>query len=125
MKVTLGTLKNLLENNVCEIKFTRRRPVAGEPLTRRMLCTNSVVILQSLNGKLLLNYRQPKRVPKFNPNTRNIVVTWDIFMQDFRCINMDSCDLIQTIPGDDNFWNYFNEKLRLMTAEEKEKFMSS
>jgi len=124
MKVTLGTLKNLLENNVCEIKFQRRRPVAGEPLSRRMLCTNSVAVLNSVNGKLLLNYKQPKRMPKFNPNTKNIIITWDIFMQDFRCINLDSCDLIKAIPATDEFWNYFNEKLRHMSVEEKERFMN-
>lgn len=124
MKVTLGTLKNLLENNVCEIKFERRRPVAGEPLTRRMLCTNSVAVLNSVNGKILLNYKQPKRMPKFNPNTKNIIITWDIFMQDFRCINLDRCDLIKTIPATDEFWNYFNEKLRHMSVEEKERFMN-
>ncbi len=124
MKVTLGTLKNLLESNVCEIKFTRRRPVANEPLSRRMLCTNSVPILNSMNGKLLLNYKQPKRSPKFNPSNKNIIITWDVFMQDFRCINLDSCELIKTFPEDD-FWNYFNEKLRFMSPSEKERFMNT
>jgi len=125
MKVTLGSLKNLLENNVCEIKFSRRRPVEGEPLTRRMLCTNSVPLLNSINGKVLLNYKRPKRMPKFNPTNKNIIITWDIFMQNFRCINMDSCELIKTIPvANDEFWTYFNEKLRFMSAAEKERFMS-
>ena len=125
MKVTLGTLKNLLESNVCEIKFSRRRPKPGEPLTRRMLCTNSFILLNSVNGKILLNYKQPLRMPKFNPSNKNIIITWDIFMQDFRCISMDACELIQTIPGNDEFWNYFNEKLRFMSAAEKERFMNT
>jgi hypothetical protein len=89
-----------------------------------MLCTNSVPILNSMNGKLLLNYKQPKRSPKFNPSNKNIIITWDVFMQDFRCINLDSCELIKTFPGDD-FWNYFNEKLRFMSPSEKERFMNT
>ena len=126
MKVALGSLKNLLENNVCEVKFSRKRPVAGESLTRRMLCTNSVILLSSVNGKILLNYKQPKRSPKFNPTNKNIIITWDIFMQDFRCINMESCELIKTIPvANDEFWKYFNEKLRFMSVAEKEKFMNT
>jgi len=126
MRVTLGTLKNLLENNVCEVKFSRRRPVAGEPLERRMLCTNSVVLLNSVNGKVLLNYRQPKRKPKFNPANKNLIITWDIFMQDFRCINTESCELIKSIPvANDEFWKYFNESLRFMSVVEKERFMNT
>jgi len=126
MKITLGSLKNLLENNVCEVKFSRKRPVAGEPLTRRMLCTNSAGLLGSINGKILLNYKQPKRRPKFDPTNKNIIITWDIFMQDFRCINMESCELIKTIPiTDDEFWKYFNESLRFMSVAEKERFMNT
>lgn len=126
MRISLGSLKNLLENNVCEIKFARRRPVEGEPATRRMLCTNSVQLLNSVNGKVLLNYKQPRRMPKFNPVNKNLIITWDIFMQDFRCINMESCELIKTIPvANDEFWKYFNDSLRFMSVIEKERFMNA
>ena len=126
MRISLGSLKNLLENNVCEIKFSRRRPIAGEPATRRMLCTNSVALLNSVNGKVLLNYKQPRRMPKFNPINKNLIITWDIFMQDFRCINMESCELIKTIPVQNGeFWKYFNESLRFMSVAEKERFMNT
>jgi len=123
MKVSLSPLKNLLENNVCEIKFARRRPKPGEPPTRRMLCTNSFSLLNSLNGKLLLNYKQPKKLPKFSPAAKNLIVTWDILMQDYRCINVDACEVISTIPASEKFWEYFNTKLRFMTIQEKERFM--
>jgi hypothetical protein len=90
-----------------------------------MLCTNSFILLNSVNGKILLNYKQPVRMPSFNPTNKNIIITWDIFMQDFRCVNMDACELVKTIPATDEFWNYFNEKLRLMSASEKERFMNT
>jgi hypothetical protein len=122
MKIALPSLKSILENNVAELKFARRRPKPGEPAARRMLCTNSFELLNSMNGKLLLNYKQPVRTPKYNTAAKNIIITWDILMQDFRSINLDSCNLITAIPID-QFWKYYDEKLRFMTIQEKTRFM--
>ena len=87
MKVSQASLKNLLLNNVAEIKFVRRRAKPGAAATRRMLCTSSLSLLNSTEGRLALNYRRAINTPKFNPNIKNLVITWDIFMQDYRCIN--------------------------------------
>jgi len=54
MKASLATIKSLLLNNVAEIKFLRRRPKFGGTATRRMLCTNSLSLLNSTEGDLLL-----------------------------------------------------------------------
>jgi len=124
MNVNLGTLKNLLLQNVCEIKFSRRRPVPGKPLTRRMLCTNSFQLLNSTNGRLALNYRPAVNRPAYNPTAYNIIITWDLFMQDYRCISMDQCELITLIPANELFWKYFREKLQYMSPQEKLSFMN-
>jgi len=125
MKVSLPTLKNILLSNVAEIKFFRKRPKAGAPPTRRMLCTNNLALLMSPEGRIALNYRRAINNPKFNPAVKNVLITWDIFMQDYRCINMAACDLITAIPANRTFWKFFNEKLALLSANDKMRFMNS
>lgn len=124
MKIALSTLKTVLRNNVCEVRFQRRRPKPGFPPYRRMLCTNSLTLLSSVEGRLALNYRRAVKRPKFNPDTKNIAITWDIFMQDYRCISVDNCNLIATLPANKKFWPYFNEKLARMSASQKTDFMN-
>ena len=102
MKVSLQALKSLLEQNVVELKFLRRRPRPGQGLTRRMLCTNSNVLLESANGVNVLNYNRPTTAPKYNPTSKNLVITWDIFRQDFRAISVNDCDVITVTPADES-----------------------
>lgn len=123
MKLSIANLTKLLENNVVELKFKRRRPVAGKPPTRRMLCTNSRVILDSREARDALKYTPTKQPPKFNPATKNLIIAWDILMQDYRCVTVDNCEIISVIPGDDTFWKYYNDKLYKMTPEQKVTFM--
>ena len=125
MKVSLLTLKNLLLSNVAEIKFLRKRPKAGAPSSRRMLCTNSLPLLMSPEGRVALNYRRAINNPKYNPSAKNVLITWDIFMQDYRCINMAACDLINVIPANKSFWNFFNQKLALLSTDQKVRFMNT
>lgn len=125
MKASLPTLKSLLLSNVVEIKFNRRRIKPGSPPTRRMLCTNSLSLLNSTEGRLALNYKRAIYMPKFDPNVKDLIITWDIFMQDYRCINMTACDLIQVIPANQSFWKFFNEKLAGLSAAQKINFMNS
>ena len=125
MLVSLASLKAVLQNNVCEIKFLRRRPKLGQSAYRRMLCTNAASVLNSVNGRLTLNYRPATGAPKYNANQKNLVIAWDVFMQDYRCINVNSCDLITSIPAGPAFWNYFNKNLAKMTAPQKLSYMNS
>ncbi len=124
MKASLQTLKSILLNNVAEIKFFRRRHKAGYPSTRRMLCTNSLSLLNSAEGRITLNYRRAIKMPKFNPTEKNLIITWDIFMQNYRCVSMTACDLIQVIPANNQFWKYFNENLVMLSAIQKINFMN-
>lgn len=124
MRISLVSLKSLLQNNVAEIKFTRRIPKPGFPPTRRMLCTNSLALLNSVEGRIALNYKRAMKLPPYNPDAKNLMITWDIFMQDYRNVSMNACDLLNTIPIT-NFWKFFNEKLALMDGRQKMLFMNS
>jgi len=124
MKTTLSGLKTLLAENVCEVVFSRRRPRPNRPLTRRMLCTLDANILNSVNGRLSLNYRPPAGPAPYNPESKNLLLVWDIFMQDWRNVNMDDCDVVQTIP-EANFWQYFNETLLPMSPQQKLSYMDT
>lgn len=127
MKVGASTLRVLLENNVLEIKFKRRRAKPGSPDTRRMLCTNSPVILQSDAGRTTLHYKPSTSGPKYSPASKNLVIAWDIFKQDYRAISADNCELISQMPvsGDgSDFWEYFNNTIYPMTPGQKQSFFN-
>lgn len=125
--VSQQELKTLLLTNVCEIVFVRRRPerAPGRPLVRRMLCSNAISLLNSENGIRSLNFHFPYTNRRIDENKHNIVVVWDIFMQDYRNVSMDNCHLRQTIPADDTFWKYYNKSLFPMTVQQKMHFMDS
>ena len=124
MQVALPTLSRLLNENVIELKFIRRRVKPGANPTRRMLCTNSAVILNSREGREALHFKPSSKPLRYNPTSRNLIVVWDIFMQDYRTVNVDRCNLIAQIPANDEFWRYFSEVLSKMTPAQKITFMS-
>lgn len=127
MKIGASTLRVLLENNVLEIKFKRRRTKPGSPSTRRMLCTNSPVILQSDVGRSTLHFKPSHKTPNYSPASKNIVIAWDIFKQDYRAISVDNCELISQMPvsGDGTeFWEYFNTTIYPMTPAQKQAFFN-
>ena len=124
MKANFATLKTLLLSNVAEIKFLRKRMKLGFPPTRRMLCTNSFPLLNSNEGRIALNYKAPIKQPKFNQTEKNILITWDIFMQNYRCVNLAACEVLQVIPANKEFWDFFNTRLAKMTAAQKMGFMN-
>ena len=121
--INLQSLRSVLSENVAEIKFNRRSPKPGFPSERRMLCTNNISLLNSTKGKYALNYKAPKEAPGYNPGSKNLIVVWDIFVQGYRTINMDICELISIIPANDKFWTYFTEKLSTMSSQDKAQFM--
>jgi len=125
MLINLSSLKSVLQNNVCEIKFVRRISRPGRPPFRRMLCTTSPAVLNTVNGRITLNYRPSTKPLKYDPNQKNLAIVWDIFMQDYRCVNTNSCDLITSIPAGDAFWTYFQKNLMKLTTAQKLEFMDS
>jgi hypothetical protein len=126
-QIQRGELKSLLSRNVCEIVFVRRRPerAPGRPEIRRMLCSNCMDVLNSENGIRSLNFHFPYTPRRIDEVKHNIVVVWDIIMQDYRNVSMENCHLRQTIPGDDTFWKYYNKVLLQMSSAQKQTFMDS
>ena len=122
MKIALTTLSTLLQSNVLEIKFARRNPKPGSAVSRRMFCTNSTTLLNSSDGRRVLGFTPTNKTLPFNPATKNLVIAWDLFKQEYRMINADNCELISTIPADDDFWLYYYEHIGNMTAGEKSQF---
>ncbi len=123
MYISRQNLKALLRTSVCEIKFRRRNPIAGRPLYRRMLCTTSPTILNSLDGRLTLNFRPTNNPPPYNPDEYNLVIVWDILMQDYRSVNMTYCNLIAKIPATKAFWDYFRKEIYPKSQNEKKYWM--
>jgi hypothetical protein len=123
--MTAQALNNILLENVVDLRFVRRIPLANRPQTRRMLCTKSYNLLNSTNGRIVLNYRSPSKGKQFNENTNNALVVWDILMQDYRIVSCDSVQVIRTIPANDQFWTFFNEEVYILNTEQKILFMES
>jgi hypothetical protein len=63
MRVSKAQLEQTLLTNVVDLRFSRRRPKEGVSPIRRMLCTKSSELLNSTNGRLLLNYYAPTQQP--------------------------------------------------------------
>jgi hypothetical protein len=124
MRLSQGGLIELLNSNAVEIKFNRRRPLPNN-LARRMLATNDTNLLMSPQGKIALNWRQAPGSLKFDPSKKGLIMTWDIFVQDYRLIPSESVEVvsvIKTTPPDE-FWIYFNQVLAKMSSSDKEQFM--
>ena len=90
-----------------------------------MLCTKSYSLLNSSNGRITLNYRSPRGPVKINEAADNLIVVWDILMQDYRNVNMNQCDLIKQFPANEEFWTYFNDNIYPMSAAQKLSYMNS
>lgn len=124
-QTSYGPLYQTLLNNVAEVRFVRRRQLPGLGPVRRMLCTNNSNLLTSPNGRIVLNYKTPAQSLKYNPAQKNLIITWDILMQDFRNISLDDCELIRSFPPTDEFWNFFNETFYPMTTQQKVAYMQA
>jgi len=127
--VRLGrsALALLLMTNVVELRFRRRIEKAGFGDYRRMLCSNDRGLLMSQLGRNILNFEPATQPPKYNPATKNLIITWDIFLQAYRTINCNDVEVIaviKTSPDATEFWKYFNESLLPMPAQQKSTFMN-
>jgi len=119
-----GTLTQILNSNAVELRFIRRRPLPGDTF-RRMLATNDTNLLNSTPGRLALNFHGAPGRLKFSPEQKGLVMTWDIFLQDFRLVPAESVEVvsvIKTTPPEE-FWNYFNKVLAKMSTSQKVQFM--
>jgi hypothetical protein len=128
MRLGRTALQILLQTNVAELRFRRRIEKEGFKDYRRMLCTNDQRLLKSVQGKEILHFEPSRGQLKYNPAAKNLVVAWDIFIQNYRMINCNDVDLIAVIkssPDPIEFWKYFNERLMTMSAIQKAQFMNT
>ena len=125
MIVSQPSLEALLLSNVLDLRFTRRIPVVGKPTTRRMICTKSFDLLNSTNGKIVLNYRPPKHGKQIDESITNTCVVWDVLMQDYRVISADQVDVLRQMPADESFWKVFNAEIYTLSTTQKINFMNS
>ena len=127
MRLGRSALAQLLMTNVVELRFRRRIEKAGFGDYRRMLCTNDKGLLMSQLGRNILNFEPATQPPKFNPAQKNLIISWDIFMQNYRCINCNDVEVvavINTSPDATEWWKYFNESIAPMPAQQKVTFMN-
>ena len=128
MRLGQTALATLLSKNAAELRFKRRLEKPGFKDYRRMLCTGDKTLLLSAPGKRVLRFVPPYGSLKYNPASKNLVLTWDIFMQDWRMINcydVDVIAVIKTSPEPNEFWTYFYKQLIYMSAAQKARFMNT
>ncbi len=127
MRLSATGLAQLLQENVVELRFKRRLKKQGFNDNRRMLCTNDALLLNSEAGKKILNFVVPTDQMKYNPLAKNLVPTYDIFMQNYRMVSVEQCDVIAVISTrpPDKWWLYFDKKIRSLTAAEKLLFINN
>ena len=118
----------LLQSSVAELRFLRRIEKPGFGDYRRMLCTNDQRLLKSEPGKKVLNFVPTTGRLKYDPASKNLVVAWDIFMQNYRMINCNDVEVIAVIkssPDSTDFWKYFYSNMANMAAQHKASFMNT
>jgi len=128
MRLGRNSLLLLLQKNVVELRFRRRIQKSGYSDYRRMLCTNDPLLLNSIGGKNILNYIPPHggHLP-YDPALKNLAIVWDIFMQSYRAVNCNDCDVVSVIQSTppEKFWDYFNSRIIKMSANEKIAFQNN
>jgi hypothetical protein len=124
MKLSRDGLKRLALTNVVEIKFVRRDKTRL-PKTRRMFMTLDVMLLNSTLGKKVLRFKKPVNMPSYNAATKNLLFVWDIIMQGWRAVPIESTVVIhaESTRPQKNFWDFFNKTLKNMTPSQKASFM--
>ena len=128
MRLGRTALNILLATNAAELRFRRRIIKSGFGDYRRMLCTNDQRLLQSAPAKRIFHYETPNNTLKYDPSSKNLIVTFDLFMQNFRMINCNDVEVIaviKTSPDPAPFWKYFYERLVDMSAGQKARFMNT
>ena len=127
MRLGRTSLQILLMTNAAELRFRRRLQKPGYSNYRRMLCTSDTKFLQSAASKQVFHYTSPTKALKYDPKAKNLVVTYDLFLQNWRMVNCDDVDVIATIktsPDPQDFWKYFYASLKPMSGTNKAQFMN-
>ena len=124
MAYSVKGLRLVCLQNVVELRFSRRNKLRYRP-SRRMLCTLDGKLLNSTEGKKILNFRPPRYAPPYDAEAKGLLTVWDIIMQDWRNIPVAAVDVIMAVPtkNQKDFWEYFNKVIGKMSASQKAAFM--
>ena len=128
MRLGRTALQTLLNMNAAELRFRRRIEKPGFKDYRRMFCTSDKRLLESVVAKKVFRYEDSRGNLKYNPASKNLVMTWDVFMCNWRMVSCDDVDVIaviKTSPDPSEFWKYFNERIASMSATQKALFMNT
>jgi hypothetical protein len=125
MILSRNELEQLCNNHLVELLFNRRGVPNPKP-TRRMLCTRDQRLLKSELGKLTFNYNPPTSRLPYDHVQKGLVVVFDILKQDWRMIPANGVSFVNAVPTwpQENFWEYFDKKLRNMTKRQKINFIN-
>ena len=125
MRLGRSGLLGILNNHVVELRFRRRIQKPQFPPHRRMLCTNDFTLLRSTPGQKILNFKEPTGELKYDPSQKNLVITWDIFLQNWRAVSCESVDVIAIIKTQPpkQFWDYFMRSIYKMPGDRKLDFI--
>lgn len=93
--MTSDYFNRVLRDNVVEIKFIKKN---GQP--RKMLCTKSRLLLQSLEGSYYLKYRLAVNKLNYSPRRYNNVIVWDIQNEDYRQVNCDTVVITRKVSAE-------------------------
>jgi hypothetical protein len=106
-----------------------------------MLCTLCYPILNQRKSSNILNFRPPTNPPPYNAESKGLLTVWDIFMQDWRNVPVDACNIVkitEIIPygyrssfgakgsmaiPEKKFMIFYNNFLKNMTPDQKKDFM--
>jgi hypothetical protein len=129
MRMGPASLKSILQTSVVEVKFPRRRPKSGATDTRRMLCTNCRIFLNTYSAREVFNFTPPTNPPRYNDIDKGLVIAFDLFMQQYRAINAIAADVVTVIPVYNQtliseFWAYFNKNILPLKTPQKTDFMN-
>ena len=122
--------KHLYANFVVEVKVIRRNEKENTGPTRRFLCTNSRLLLNSPGGRSAFHFSPPTH-PNIlkNPAAYNLITVYDLLKQDYRNVNLDTDKVLAAIPVSNRediaiFWEYFNSNIAKWSSSNKDMFMN-
>lgn len=123
-------IDKLFATHVVELVAVRRNPKMGKNPIRAFFATNNYPLLNSIPGKVTLHFRAPTHPPPYNAKAKNLKTVWDILMQDWRNVNLNSYAIREVLPIRNQeeismFWGFFSAALKPMTTNEKIAFMDN
>jgi hypothetical protein len=124
-----NAVQAMLANNVVELTFVRRHEKLGWNNVRGLLGTTNYNLLNGPFGQQVVHFRPPNgKGMGYNYKSKNLCVVWDFFRQEYRVFGAESVNIRQLFDlnnpeEEESFYNWFNEFIITMSAQQKLDFM--